>query len=125
MFTQLKGGLHRATPARGAKTRSYGTELTETTINVGKELELSLIGCFLPKHTVLSDAEVMTGTVVETNCDGTERHLQPLLKTFFKSSHNTEREMDLALTNLRVVTKADVEGIVESRLTKWTSTLQV
>lgn len=80
--------------------------------------------CDSTMHTVTSTADELAGTVIESNCNDSEHKLQLLWKIVAQSSLDTRREIKHILTDLGVMTRTDVEAIVESRLTKWKSTLQ-
>lgn len=66
----------------------------------------------------------MVSTFVERDYDDTENKQQAPSRTVVKSSPYMRREIEHKLCNLGFVTKADVMAIVQSRLSKWTSTVQ-
>lgn len=82
----------------------------------------SFMKCCLVRHTITGAAEDMTGTVVESDSDNIEHKLQSLSKTVVKSLSDMRSEIAHVLANIGVMTKADVEEIVES-LTKSANTL--
>lgn len=116
--------LDRATPNVGMKLGSCETALKEPAITIGNGTALSFIGCFLAVHTVMHAAKGMSGAFVKSGSDDNEHKARPSSKTFIKLSPYTKGEIAYVLDDLSVMTKAYVEAIVESRLTKWTSTLQ-
>lgn len=77
----------------------------------------------LAVHTVICAAEGMDGTIVEMDSDDTKHKQQLLSKSVVKSSVAMKREIEHVLTDHGVVSKANVETTVESRLTKWTTIL--
>lgn len=70
-------------------------------------------------------AEDMAGTVVESNSNDPDYRWQLLSKSFVKSLPDTRSQIELVLNGLCVVVKANNEGIVDSLLTRWTSSLQL
>lgn len=67
----------------------------------------------------------MTCTIVESYHDATDYRLQPPLKSAVKQPSDTRRKIERALADFGVVSRTDVEAIVENRLTKWTNGLQL
>lgn len=78
----------------------------------------------LPVHISTRAAENMAGTVVQSDSDDTEHKLQHPSKTIVKSLPDTRSKTAQLSADLGVMTKNDVEAIVKSHLTQWTSNLQ-
>lgn len=116
--------LHRVTPDICAKSGLHETVLTEPVVTAGEEAAPSFMERVLELHTVTCAAEDMAATVVESGSDDTQHKPQPPSKTVVMSSPDTRSEMEHALADAGFMTNADVEAIVEIRLTKWTSTPQ-
>lgn len=70
-------------------------------------------------YNVTSDTEGISGTVIESNYKAIEHKAQ--LLTLCDTRSNIER----IFVDTGIVTKTNVEGIVEIRLSKLTSTLQL
>lgn len=84
----------------------------------------SLMECLLDAHTATKINEDMAGTVAEGNYHATDYKLQPPSNSAVKLLSATLSKIELALVNIGVVTKTDVEAIIENPLTKWTNTVQ-
>lgn len=100
------------------KAVSYEKPLIESAVTVIKEAEPSFIAHVLAAHTVTSAAGDIPGTVVNSNSVDTYHKPQPPLKTVLKSLPDKRSKIKLVLADLGVVTKSNVEEIVESPLTK-------
>lgn len=79
---------------------------------------------FLVMQTVTRAVEDMDGIVAELEFDDAEQKSQLLSKIVVKSLQDTISDIERILLDSSVMTKADFEAIVRSRLTKWRSTLQ-
>lgn len=69
-------------------------------------------------HTVMKYYENMTGTVVENDSNTTDSKHQPLFKSVVRPPSDMKRKNDRTLADFSVVTKSDIEPIVENCLTK-------
>lgn len=97
----------------------------EPSVSAGKEVALSFIKHVLAGHRVTSAADDMSGTVVESKYDNAEHTPHPPSKTVVKASHHTINESKDVRDDLGVMTKADVEALIECRRTKCTRILQL
>lgn len=67
----------------------------------------------------------MAGSVAEFDSNDTKHKLQLHSKTVFTSLPEMRPEVETNLANLRARTKADVEALINGRLTQWTNTLHL
>lgn len=80
---------------------------------------------FLGVQTARCATEYMVGTTVESDSDDTKHKSQPSLKAVGRSPPEMRIKIADLLDSLGVMTKADAEAMLESHLTKWTSTVQL
>lgn len=116
--------LHRATAEVGLKTSSFETMLPEPVGLTNKETAPSSMKRVLAAHTFTNADLYMSGNVIESGSNAIYYKPQLLAKSIVKPPSNMKSKTGLALANLGLLTKIDVEEIVESRLTKCTKTLQ-
>lgn len=98
---------------REYKSLSCETALLEPAFLNGKEGFLLLMKRVLAVHTVTRTAEDMAGTVVEIYSDDMEHKLQPLSISVAKSLSDVKSESECVLADYGIMTKTDVEAIVE------------
>lgn len=107
----------------GAKYLFHDTALLEPAATSTKEAAWLFIERVRADYTVTVAAEDFAGTVVESGSDVIKHKTQQLSKPVVKPLSDTRSEIKRVLAYLGVVTKNDVEVIVETRLTKWIRTL--
>lgn len=117
--------MPQATPNVGANSLSYETSLPEPAAKTARETVPSRVEPILVVHTVNMATKDVDGTAVESDSDATEHKLQPPSKSVPKLSLDTRRGIKRVLADLNVVKRIDVEAIVENRLKKKMSTLQL
>lgn len=76
-------------------------------------------------NSVTKGNEDITSTVVKSDSDATEYKSQLPSKPVVKPISDTRSEIERSSADLSVVVKTNVEATVQSRLTKWTSTLEL
>lgn len=102
---------------------SYDTAFSSAT-KIAKDAALSCMECVLPAHTVNRAPEDMKGTVAKSDSDAFEHKLELHLWSAVKLWSDLRRKIERVLVSLSVVTKTEVEAIVETSLNKCTSNLQ-
>lgn len=113
--------LDQATVDVGLKTPSFETVGPELAVMTNKKTAPSFVERVMSVHTITMDSKYMAGNVVESDYDAPSYKPKPSLKTLDKLLCGMRSEIELALADLGVVTKADVEIIVANRLTKWSN----
>lgn len=114
----LECALDQAATNVGATSGSCKNAFKVFAFTVEKLAAPSFMERVLAVHTVTCAAEDMAGTFFESNSDNTQHKSPPQSRTVWKFYSNTRSEIEDVLVDLGVVTKADVEPIVKSLLTK-------
>lgn len=117
--------MQKVTPNMGLKFLSNENELSKPAAMTNRGAVQSFMEYVLAANTVTGATEDMAGTVVESYSDAIKHKLKPPSKFVVKPSTDTRSEIERILTDLDVVTKTEVKPIVETCLTKGTSTLQL
>lgn len=117
--------MHQATIKRWVKSLSYytGAHCGPRHQDYSGTAQLFMVWV-LPAHIVNKAADDVTGTFIENDFDATEHKLELLSSPVVKLSSDKKSEIERVLTGLNLMTKTDVEMIVENSLTRWTTTLQ-
>lgn len=74
--------------------------------------------------TLPKSKEDMGGMLVESDSSGTDYQPQPPLKSVARPPSDMTSKIERVMPDRGVLTKTNVEAIVENCLTKWTDTLQ-
>lgn len=117
--------MHRTLKGRRTNYPLQENILLEPAATATKDVAPSFSERLLVAHTVMSTVEGMTRSVVESDFDNTENKPQPPSMFVAKSSTDTRSEIERILADLGIVTKAEVQSIVGTPMTKWTSRLQL
>lgn len=90
-----------------------------------KEIATSFMKRVMASDTVSKACKYMACTFVESDSDITEHQLQLPLKSVVQPPPDMKSEIDVALTDLVVVTNSNDDEIVDNLLTEWSNTVQL
>lgn len=94
------------------------TLLQEPTTRAGKETAPWFLERLIAAHTVTKGNGDTADTVVKCDSEVTDYKLQPRWKSVFELPYDVRSKIERALAYLGVVTRNDVEGILEKHLAK-------
>lgn len=106
------------------KVPSFETALLEAVVMTSEETSPSFMEPVIAAHTVTEVYRDTISTIVESDSDATSWKLQALPKSVVKLLCDMKREIECSLPNSTVVTKTNVEAVVENYLIKWIITIQ-
>lgn len=98
--------------------------LREHSVMTNKKMAPSFIERVMAVHTVTTGDGDMAGTVIKSDSDTTNYKLQPTSKSIITLASDTRSKIERAFADVSVLTKTDVERMVENRLTKWTNSVK-
>lgn len=84
----------------------------------------TIVERLMAAHSITRAIENMACTVVQSDSDATGDRPQPPSNSVIKPPLDMRRELKRALAHLSIMTKTDVEAIVQNRLTKCTNNLE-
>lgn len=97
----------------------------EPAVSSGKEEVHFFISDSLVVHTVTHAVEYLACNFVDNDPDDSQHNPQPPLKTIVKSSPDMKGKIKHVFADLDFLTKSTANAMLESRLTKWTFTLEL
>lgn len=116
--------LYRANVDVGAKAPSFETVLPKPAVMASSKTAPSSLEHVMAARTIMKGNKNMAGTVVERNYDATDYNLEIAWKPVVKPSFDMRSNFERALVDPGVVSKTNVEAIVENCFTKCKDTLQ-
>lgn len=116
--------MHRGNVDVGEKSPFFEAVLLEHAGTTVKDRVLSFMKSLMAAHTFMKASKYASSTSIEGDTNNTEHKPQLLSKTVAKPSSCMKREIEHTLTDLRLMTKFDIEAIVKNPVTKCINTFQ-